>query len=158
MKRKYSLIVLFVLLTAVLIFITVSADQNGNDRWCNSDEYGCWVTDEDGGKCYIMFWSEEARAYFMGDISKPGTLVTDKPNTPGGRLGMKSPSVRTWQDLLIDMIYRHRALLEGQGNNIDELIRNNIKDLEKSIRNGEMTESDVINLINSWDDAYNKSE
>ena len=155
MKKISLIVVLFILLISVTAVI---ADQDGHTCWCNEDQYGCWVTAEDGGKCYIMFWSEEARAYFMGDISKPGTLVTDKPNTPGGRLGMKSPTVRTWKDILIDMIYRHRALLEGQGNNIDELIRNNIKDLEKSIRNGEMTESDVINLINSWDDAYNKSE
>ena len=127
-------ILLLTLAVLMLSFTAVFADQDGHDCWCNSDEYGCWVTDEDGGKCYIMFWSEEARAYFMGDISKPGTLVTDKPNTPGGRLGLKSPSARTWKDLLIDMINRHKAYLEGQGNNIAELIRNSIKTIEKSIK------------------------
>ena len=155
MKKIALLLVLLMLVIAVT---TVFADQDGADTWCNEDQYGCWVTAEDGGKCYIMFWSEDARAYFMGGHSKPGELVTDKPNTPGGKLGMKSPSVRTWQDLLIDMINRHKAYLESQGNNIDELIRNSIKDFEKSIKNGEMTESDVIDKINYWDDAYNKSE
>ena len=39
-------------------FSSVLADNDGRDSWCNSDQYGCWVTDEDGGHCYIMFWSE----------------------------------------------------------------------------------------------------
>ena len=155
MKKTALILVLLMLLITVT---TVFADQDGADTWCNEDQYGCWVTAEDGGKCYIMFWSEDARAYFMGGHSKPGELVTDKPNTPGGRLGMKSPSGKTWKDLLAEMIYRHKEYLEGQGNNIPELIRKNIEDLDKSIGKGEMTESDVIDLINYWDDGYNKSE
>lgn len=93
MQRKYTILVLFVLLSAALLSMSVYADQDGNARWCNSDEYGCWVTGEDGGKSYIMFWSEEARAYFMGSKSAPGSLVTVKPNTPGGRFDVEAAPI-----------------------------------------------------------------
>ena len=71
-----------VLLTAVILsgtFAAVFADQNGHACWCNSDNYGCWVTAEDGGKSYIMFWSEEARQYVMGPLSAPYKLVVSHP-------------------------------------------------------------------------------
>ena len=71
-----------VLLTAGILagtFAAVFADQNGRACWCNSDNYGCWVTAEDGGKSYIMFWSEEARQYVMGPLSAPYTLVVSHP-------------------------------------------------------------------------------
>ena len=91
---KNKILLLFLAVLAVLFWtISASADQNGNNYWCNSDEYGCWVTDETGGKCYIMFWNEESRAYFMGNRSKPGQLVVRKPDTDSGRLMMEKPSV-----------------------------------------------------------------
>ena len=63
---------IFMLLTAccLVIFGTALADQDGNKRWCNSDQYGCWITGDDGGQSYIMFWSESARELFMGADSK----------------------------------------------------------------------------------------
>ncbi len=64
--KKMIVLLVAAILTLMFLAASVSADQNGNDRWCNSDEYGCWVTEENGGKSYIMFWSEEARAFFMG--------------------------------------------------------------------------------------------
>lgn len=73
-------------------FSSVLADNDGRDSWCNSDQYGCWVTDEDGGQCYIMFWSEEARAWFMGGHSKPGELVVSKPELDNGKLILDKPS------------------------------------------------------------------
>ena len=69
MRKRNIFVLLFALLAIILLTVSVSADQDGNDYWCNSDQYGCWVTNEDGGKCYIMFWSEEARKYFMGPVS-----------------------------------------------------------------------------------------
>lgn len=72
-KFLFSLMIL----TLMLSFSAVLADQDGNARWCNMDQYGCWVTAEDGGKSYIMFWSEESRKYFMGDITAPYTNVVD---------------------------------------------------------------------------------
>ena len=42
------------LLTLLLSFCTVFADQDGRNCWCNIDEYGCWITGEDSGKTYIM--------------------------------------------------------------------------------------------------------
>ena len=70
------------MLTAVIllgIFTAVFADQNGRACWCNIDKYGCWVTAEDGGKSYIMFWTEEARQYIMGTLSAPYELVVSHP-------------------------------------------------------------------------------
>ena len=160
MKKKIALI-LIVLLTAMIFSAAVSADQNGNDRWCNSDEYGCWVTGDKGEKWYIMFWSEEARAYFMGGKSAPGTLVTRKPDTPGGRFGMEeapAPHKMTWKELLWDMMNRHRKLLEGQGVDIKKAYKDSVAGFEKNLKDGELTEKGIIDIINNWDDAYNQSE
>ncbi len=70
-------------LTLLLSFCTVLADQDGRNCWCNIDEYGCWITGEDGGKNYIMFWSEEARLYIMGSGSAPYKYVVAKPGGAG---------------------------------------------------------------------------
>lgn len=68
-KTKFCI---FMLLTAccLVFFGTALADQVGNKRWCNSDQYGCWVTGSGGGQNYIMFWDESARDLFMGKDSK----------------------------------------------------------------------------------------
>ncbi len=80
------------LLTAccLVFFGTALADQIGNKRWCNSDQYGCWVTGSGGSQNYIMFWSESARDLFMGPDSKApvvkrypaGELSLDPAPTP----------------------------------------------------------------------------
>ena len=82
------------ILVLMVSFSVVLADQDGNARWCNSDQYGCWVTGEDGGQCYIMFWSESARELFMGPGSKAplgdpfpaGKMTLPKPPVAGGTL------------------------------------------------------------------------
>ena len=66
---KKSLVILFVLIIAALSVMSVSADQDGNSCWCNTDSYGCWITGENGGHDYIMFWSESARESIMGPDS-----------------------------------------------------------------------------------------
>ncbi|MBQ6508249.1 MAG: hypothetical protein IJI07_02140 [Flexilinea sp.] len=75
----------FVLLTVLLMLLiscaAVFADQDGKSCWCNVDQYGCWNTGDDGGKSYIMFWSEEARQYIMGTGSAPYKLVVEKPGS-----------------------------------------------------------------------------
>lgn len=110
-----KIILLLTLAVLMLSFTAVFADQDGHDCWCNSDEYGCWVTDEDGGKCYIMFWSEEARAFFMGDKTRPGTLVTEKPDSAGGRFKMdpvKGP--KNYKDEFIALIIKYGQTVEGE--------------------------------------------
>ena len=110
-----KIILLLTLAVLMLSFTAVFADQDGHDCWCNSDEYGCWVTDEDGGKCYIMFWSEEARAFFMGNKSKPGTLVTEQPDSAGGRFKMdpvKGP--KNYKDAFIALIKKYGETVEGE--------------------------------------------
>ena len=64
--NKKLMFVLFAMLMMAVMTVSVSADQLANDRWCNSDQYGCWVTGDDGAQDYIMFWSESARDLFMG--------------------------------------------------------------------------------------------
>ena len=162
MRKRSLLAVLLAFMAFTLLAVSAFADQNGNDSWCNTDEYGCWVTDEDGGKCYIMFWSEEARAYFMGGKSKPGELVTVMPaEASSGRMGMEIPSrtsSRTWRDVLADMLKKHRKYLEGQGNDISDLLEKNIEGFEKNIADGVMNESQIIDLINYWDESYTYDE
>ena len=70
-----------VLLAALMIACSAFADQDGKSCWCNVDQYGCWNTGDDGGKSYIMFWSEEARQSIMGTGSAPYKLVVEKPGS-----------------------------------------------------------------------------
>ena len=83
--KKLALVTLVIIIAAMSV-IAVSAaprggyyDQIGNKYWCNSDSYGCWVTGEDGGHEYIMFWSEAAAAAIMGPNS--GAPVGTLPGT-----------------------------------------------------------------------------
>ena len=70
MNKKFFFVLFAVLMMAVMT-VSVSADQLANDRWCNIDQYGCWVTGDEGNQIYIMFWSEEARQFFMGGSTAP---------------------------------------------------------------------------------------
>lgn len=79
MKKNQLFIALFAMVCLAVLTVSAFADQEGNDRWCNMDQYGCWVTDkETGGQNYIMFWSEEARQYFMGEVTDPYKNVVDR--------------------------------------------------------------------------------
>lgn len=80
--NKKVCIVLFAVLMMAVMTVSVSADQLANDRWCNSDQYGCWVTGDNGAQDYIMFWSESARELFMGPGSN--AVVTDP--YPAGKM------------------------------------------------------------------------
>ena len=81
MSKK--LIFAALLLTLLFSFGTVFADQDGRNCWCNIDEYGCWVTEDDGGQTYLMFWSETARRYIMGTGSAPYKFVVAHPGYTG---------------------------------------------------------------------------
>ena len=83
--KKFFVFSLVIIIAAMSV-IAVSAaprggyyDQIGNKYWCNSDSYGCWVTGEDGGHEYIMFWSEAAATAIMGPNS--GAPVGTLPGT-----------------------------------------------------------------------------
>lgn len=92
MKKNFVVVMLFALFCLSVITGSVFADQEGNDRWCNIDDYGCWVTNEENSKDYIMFWSEETRLYFMGDITEPYTNVVDRClDCTGGKLTLDAP-------------------------------------------------------------------
>ena len=83
-------LVLMLLAVFCLAFCSAAlADQEGNSYWCNSDQYGCWVTGEDGGQSYIMFWSESARDLFMG----PGSKACVAKPYPAGKMPLDPPPV-----------------------------------------------------------------
>ncbi len=91
-----KLILAAALAALLLSFCSVFADQDGRNCWCNIDEYGCRITGEDSGEIYIMFWSEEARQYFMGTGSAPYDLVVEKPSQSGIlalKCGIPSPVI-----------------------------------------------------------------
>ena len=112
--NKKVLFVLFAILMMAVMTVSVSADRDGYNNWCNMDQYGCWVTGEDGAQNYIMFWSESARTYFMGPNSN--AVVTDYPADSNGKLGMsngapkKTKSVRPLTDEEIQMIKDYNQL------------------------------------------------
>lgn len=85
MKRLERLSLSAVLLAAVLVFILSSSAVLAED-YCTIDDYGCWVPGDDGGKMYIMFWSEASRQFFMGDTTAPYQNVVDYCADCGGRL------------------------------------------------------------------------
>ena len=87
MSKKSLFVVLFVILCMAVMTASVSADQIGNKRWCNSDQYGCWITGDDVEQVYIMFWSESARDLFMG----PGSNATVAPAFPMGEMPLDVP-------------------------------------------------------------------
>ncbi len=87
-----------VLLTALLVTLLLScpavfAEQDGNSCWCNTDQYGCWITNDDGSTMYLMFWSEYARQYIMGSHSRPNEMVVPFPGYYGAyRIPCGSPA------------------------------------------------------------------
>lgn len=118
MKTKIQL--LLILLVMVSAFITVSyAGGYDNPDGCRIDSYGCWLPDENGGKMYIMFWSEEARAFFMGGHSNPGDLVVPQPET-GGFLRLDKPTSsetiqpRNFKNEFIALIEKYGESLGGE--------------------------------------------
>ena len=78
--------VLWLIFTVLLLMGTapaVFADRDGNACWCNIDQYGCRIADENNASIYIMFWSEEARQFIMGTGSAPYQLVVRHPGFTG---------------------------------------------------------------------------
>ncbi len=71
MKKNILFILLLTFLMMSALTVSVHADQLANDRWCNIDKYGCWITGDYGDHWYIMFWSEASRKYIMGDQTAP---------------------------------------------------------------------------------------
>jgi hypothetical protein len=116
MKKLFLLTL--VLIIAALSVMSVSAaprgryyDQMGNKYWCNVDSYGCWVTNENGGKDYIMFWSEASAEAIMGPNSgapigtNPGTqelpLQAPKPANVA-KAGLKGKTCESWEEKQAD--------------------------------------------------------
>lgn len=106
--NKKLMFVLFAVLMMAVMTVSVSADQLANDRWCNSDQYGCWVTGDNGAQDYIMFWSESAREYFMGPGSN--AVVTDP--YPAGKMPLDPApaSEKSLKDILFELFAENERL------------------------------------------------
>ena len=139
MKKLFLLTL--VLIIAALSVMSVSAaprgryyDQMGNKYWCNSDGYGCWVTGENGGKDYIMFWSEAAAEAIMGPNSgapigtNPGTqelpLQAPKPVTVAAP-GSKGVTCASWEELQKDGTCKQVACSDANIQGCEEICRCN---------------------------------
>lgn len=118
MLRK--LVFVGMILVLMASFTAVLADQDALDRYCNSDQYGCWVTNEEGGQDYIMFWSESARELFMG----PGSNAVVADPVPAGKMSLgKAIAVQMQgRELLISKIYDHLISQGADMNGVDEYI------------------------------------
>lgn len=89
MKKLVTAALLLIVVLSGVLTVSAYYDQNGTERWCNSDADGCWVTGEDGEKVYIMFWSEASREKFMGkDSNAPMGIAL-----PAGKVIMPPPPV-----------------------------------------------------------------
>ena len=138
--NKKVLFVLFAILMMAVMTASVSADQLANDRWCNSDQYGCWVTGDDGAQDYIMFWSESAREYFMGPGSN--AVVTDP--VPAGKMSL-DPAPKTLVDILRDMISdRYKAA------GMDDWIEMDAKAMAYDIEHGNATFDDIQAFLDKY--------
>ena len=84
MKIKITT-VFFAMLLLALSVLTASADQEGNARWCNIDNDGCYLIEADGSHSYMYFWSEAARKHYMGDITKPYENVVTRYYSKDGK-------------------------------------------------------------------------
>ncbi len=114
--NKKLMFVLFAVLMMAVMTVSVSADRDGYNNWCNMDQYGCWVTGDEGQQNYIMFWSEEARTYFMGPNSK--AVVTDYCADCNGKLGMANGA----------------NAVSSQGKSLDETLQNYWAKYENTIK------------------------
>ena len=83
----------------------------------------------------------------------PAYMFIQKP-TGGGKDKESSSGQKSWRDYLNDLYNNHKDVLESQGVNISESLQKDLEGFGKQIENGEMTESEVIDLINYWDNAY----
>ncbi|MBQ6502660.1 MAG: hypothetical protein IJI57_01955 [Flexilinea sp.] len=149
MNKKSFFVVLLAMLCLAVFTVSVYADQLANDRWCNSDQYGCWVTGDDGAQDYIMFWSESAREYFMG----PGSNAPVVEQYTAGKMPLDpAPAekhVRTWIDALnhfFDLMKEYY----GGGEYYVDTRESAIHHYNRMINNGWYTESEVEKMYDEW--------
>lgn len=150
---------LFLTLFALILFPAAAmADQDGNAIWCNMDAYGCWVYNEDGGQDYLMFWSEDARQYFMGDSTPPYTNVVDFCyDCSGDTMGMGESDGEdvegTWRNALID-VYRKYQGTFYTGKWADSQISAMTEEMQRNLDNGKWKEKDLWGKIKLIEESY----
>ena len=157
--KKFSglFLAVFCLLTAVSA--QVFADHEGNDNWCNIDSYGCWVTNEDSGKDYLMFWSESARQYFMGDSTPPYTNVVDYSAYIGvDKMSMNqsdNTGSQSWREALAEVFHKYdNTLFTSEWASVE--LRSVTKIIERNLESGKWKEINAWNYIQALEKKYAK--
>lgn len=157
--KKIPLILLLVLSILMAVPGVVFADQEGNNNWCNIDSYGCWVTNEDGGKDYLMFWSESARQYFMGDSTPPYTNVVDYSSYIGidkmSMNQMPDDGSAEWKNALAEVYRKYEGFLytsQWASSQITAMT----KIIEKNLEEGRWQDKNVWSYIESIEAKYAK--
>ncbi len=157
---KSPLLVLLLVISILMIASqTVFADQEGNENWCNIDSYGCWVTGEDGGKDYLMFWSESARQYFMGDSTPPYTNVVDYSTFIGiDKMEInqnKEEPQAAWKAALADVYRKYEGFLYTSQWATNE-INSVTKFIEKNLETGRWQDKNVWSYIEAIEAKYSQ--
>ena len=157
--KKFSGLFLAVFCLLIAVSAQVFADHEGNDNWCNIDSYGCWVTNEDNGKDYLMFWSESARQYFMGDSTPPYTNVVDYSAYIGvDKMSMNqsdNTGTQSWREALAEVFHKYDNTLFTSEWAASEL-KSVTKNIEKNLESGKWKEINAWNYIQALEKKYEK--
>ena len=157
--KIFSGLFFVVLCLLIAVSTNVFADQEGNDNWCNIDSYGCWVTNEDNGKDYLMFWSESARQYFMGDSTPPYTNVVDYSAYIGVDKMSMNQSEQTdpkpWREALADVYQKYdKTLFTSEWAAVE--LKSVTKIIERNLESGKWKEINAWNYIQALEKKYEK--
>lgn len=126
---------LFSVILVLILAVPVSASRwTSDENGCWIDSYGCFLHDENGMPMYIMFWSEEARAYFMGDKTDPYENVTMKCYDCQGQLKLENSASEGSSSSGFDWKseYERMLTLDNYSPEYAEQIWNDLADMEKS--------------------------
>ena len=157
--KKFSGLFLAVFCLLIAISAQAFADHEGNDNWCNIDSYGCWVTNEDNGRDYLMFWSESARQYFMGDSTPPYTNVVDYSAYIGvDKMSMNqsdNTGTQSWREALAEVFHKYDNTLFTSEWAASEL-KSVTKIIEKNLESGKWKEINAWNYVQALEKKYAK--
>ena len=157
--KKFSGLFLAVFCLLIAISAQAFADHEGNDNWCNIDSYGCWVTNEDNGRDYLMFWSESARQYFMGDSTPPYTNVVDYSAYIGvDKMSLNqsdNTGTQSWREALAEVFHKYDNTLFTSEWAASEL-KSVTKIIEKNLESGKWKEINAWNYVQALEKKYAK--
>ena len=92
------------MLLLTLSVLAAHADQEGNARWCNIDNHGCYLNEEGGVKSYMYFWTVESCKYFMGNDNLCKNVVPRYYSADGRHPLEKAPEPIVYQQPVVKTI------------------------------------------------------